>query len=37
MVKTYSLEEAANAIMDMSSPSEFDEYSDSVEYVSEDK
>ena len=25
------------AIMDMSSPSEFDEYSDSIEYASEDK
>ena len=36
MAKTYSVEEAANAIMDMSSSSEFDESSDAVESVSED-
>ena len=36
MAKTYSVEEAANAIMDMSSSSEFDELSDAVESVSED-
>ena len=34
MAKTYSVEAAANAIMDMSSPSEFDESSDSIEYDS---
>ena len=36
MVKTYSVEEEANAVMDMSSPSEFGESLDSTESVSED-
>ena len=36
MAKTCSVEEAAGATVHMSSPSEFDESIDSLEYVSED-
>lgn len=36
MAKTCSVEEEAGATVDMSSPSEFDESIDSMEYVSED-
>ena len=36
MAKTYLIENAVNAIIDMSSPSEFDESSDSIESISED-
>ena len=35
MAKTYSVEDNENAIMDMSSPKEFDEFLDSIESVSE--
>ena len=36
MAKTCSVEEAAGATVHMSSPGEFDESIDSMEYVSED-
>lgn len=36
MPKIYSVEEAANALIDTSSPSKFDESSDSIESVSKD-
>ena len=36
MAKTYSVEEAGNAITDMSPPSEFNESSGSIESVSKD-
>ena len=37
MAKTYLVEKSVNAIINMSSPSEFDESSDSMESASEDR